>query len=160
MQLWPQMDWHRHVVKVGMLGACLIVAFSVARPNPFSFGGANSSAFDPKRPGVVRITQHPFLSALALWAGLHLLPNGDLAHVVLFGVLGSFAIAGRRLINRRKRREIGHENWAALDKAVAKAPVIQMPLSYKSAVLRIALGLVSWVGLLTLHPAVLGVSAT
>ncbi len=37
MQLWPQMDWHRHVVQVGMLGTCLIFAFSVARPNPFSF---------------------------------------------------------------------------------------------------------------------------
>ena len=106
VQLWPQMMWHRRVVHIGMLAVCLIVAFSVGRPSPYSFGGMNNSAFDPKRPGIVRVTRHPILLALVLWAGLHLLPNGDVAHVLLFGVLGSFAIAGRGLINRRKRREM------------------------------------------------------
>jgi len=41
------------------------------------------------------------LLALAFWAGLHLLANGDPAPVLLFGVLGGFAIAGRGLVDRR-----------------------------------------------------------
>ena len=35
--LWPQMLWQRHVVHLGMLVVCLILAFAIARPNPFSF---------------------------------------------------------------------------------------------------------------------------
>lgn len=160
VQLWPQMMWHRHVVQIGMLGVCLILAFSIARPNPFSFGGANNSAFDPKRPGIVRMTRHPILLALALWAGLHLLPNGDLAHVLLFGVLGSFAVSGRILINRRKQCKMGVNYWIALNNAVSTAPMFPTHQSWRATALRLATGLTSFAGLLALHPVVIGVSAT
>ena len=36
-----------------------------------------------------------------------LVPNGDLAHVILFGTFAGFALLGQRLIDRRKRREMG-----------------------------------------------------
>jgi uncharacterized membrane protein len=159
VQLWPQTIWQRHVVQAGMLAVCLIFAFSIARPNPFSFGGANNSAFNPHRPGLVRITRHPILLALALWAGLHLLPNGDLAHVILFGVLGGFAIAGRNLINRRKRREIGPAKWHALDATVAQAPVLKSQMSLTQVILRLGVGVTLFAGLLWVHPVLLGVSA-
>ncbi|KQI73697.1 NnrU family protein [Loktanella sp. 5RATIMAR09] len=159
VQLWPQMIWQRHVVHIGMLAACLILAFSIGRPNPFSFGGANNQAFNPTRPGIVRWTRHPILLVLALWAGLHLLPNGDLAHVLLFAVLGSFAIAGRALINRRKQREMGAERWNAVNRAVQEAPLVQKPLSMPGTALRLAAGVLTFVILLALHPVVIGVSA-
>lgn len=159
VQLWPQMMWHRQVVHIGMLGVCLIVAFSVGRPNPFSFGGANNSTFDPKRSGIVRLSRHPILLVLVVWAGLHLLPNGDLAHVLLFGVLGSFAIAGRGLINRRKRREMGSEKWNSLNKSVAAAPMAHAPQSWRATVLRFAAGILLFVALIALHPVLIGVSA-
>ena len=159
VQLWPQMTWHRHVVHIGMLAVCLILAFSIARPNPFSFGGMNNAAFDTKRPGIIRITRHPILLALALWAGLHLLPNGDLAHILLFGVLGSFAISGRACINRRKQREMGPSNWLALDRSVAAAPIFHAHQSWRATTLRLAAGIASFLGLLALHPVVIGVSA-
>lgn len=159
VQLWPQMGWHRNVVHIGMIAVCLILAFSIARPNPFSFGGANNSAFDTKRPGIVRITRHPLLLALALWAGLHLLPNGDLAHVLLFGILGGFAALGQTLINRRKRREMGSEIWDPLNADVAKARYIQAPQSWAGTGLRLALGILSFVMILALHPTIIGVPA-
>lgn len=159
VELWPQLVWQRHVVHLGMLIVCLIVAFSIARPNPFSFGGARNDRFDPTRPGIVRLTRHPVLIALTLWAGLHLLPNGDLAHVLLFGVLGGFAIAGRALINRRKRREMGAEQWNALNAAVGNARLINRPLSWTCATVRIVAGVAGFVALLALHPVVIGVPA-
>ena len=85
VQLWPQMEWHRHVAHLGMLAVCLMLALSIGRPNPFSFGGSRNDRFDASRPGIVRWTRHPVLLALAIWAGVHMLPNGDLAHVILFG---------------------------------------------------------------------------
>ncbi|MEM8538668.1 MAG: NnrU family protein [Pseudomonadota bacterium] len=159
LQLWPQAGWQRPVVHMGMLLVCLIVAFSIARPNPFSFGGARKGRFDPKHAGVVRFTRHPILAALAIWAGLHLLPNGDLAHVLLFGVLGGFAVMGRVPINRRKRRELGDAAWHALDREVANAPWFQTPANWGSFFARLLFGVLAFVALLLLHPHVIGVSA-
>ncbi len=39
-----------------------------------------------------RHTAHPMLWAVALWAGAHLLANGELRAVALFGTLGAYAI--------------------------------------------------------------------
>lgn len=159
VSLWPQMPWQRHVVHLGMLIVCLILAFSIARPNPFSFGGARNAEFDPRHPGIVRLTRHPVLLALALWAGLHLLPNGDLAHVLMFGVLGCFAFAGRALINLRKRREMGATQWDALNAAVSQAPLFQRPRTLRGVLLRLLAGAGGFAMLIILHPLVIGVSA-
>lgn len=159
VQLWPQTEWQRHVVHLGMLTVCLILALSIARPNPFSFGGAGNGRFDPAHPGIVRWVRHPVLLALALWAGLHLLPNGDLAHVILFGVLGAFAIGGRALINRRKQREMGRATWQDMWTRVTHAPWVQAPRSWIGLGTRLGLGVAVFVLLVWAHPLVIGVSA-
>ena len=155
--LWGQWPWQVHVVQAGMLAVCLLLAFSVARPNPFSFGGARNERFDPARPGVVRVLRHPVLVALGLWAGLHLLPNGDLAHVVLFGVLGAFALAGMRLVDRRKKRLLGDAAWQRLNREVRAGPLIPVPVSWAAVAGRAAIGLSAYGVLVALHPVVIGV---
>lgn len=51
--------------------------------------------------GVVRARlRHPMLSGVAVWAVAHLLVNGDLASLVLFGGLGIWALAEMAMINR------------------------------------------------------------
>lgn len=155
--LWPQMPWQVHAVQVGMLAVCILLAISVARPNPLSFGGAGNDRFDPDRPGVVRFVRHPVLVALGLWAGLHLLPNGDLAHVLLFGVLAGFAFAGMRLVDRRKRRQMGEAAWAELCREVAEGPVIPRPGSWVGLLFRAAIGFLAYGVLVGLHPYVIGV---
>jgi len=159
VQLWPQVPWQRHVTHLGMLAVCLLLALSIARPNPFSFGGARNEAYDPTRPGITGLTRHPILIALALWAGVHLLPNGDVAHILLFGVLGVFAIAGRSLIDRRKRRIMGAEQWHSLDKSRRAAPKLHVPRSWPRTVLRLLLGLGAFLALILAHPHVIGVPA-
>ncbi len=53
-------------------------------------------------PGnIKRILRHPMLAGMALWAGAHLLANGDNRSVVLFGGLGVWAIVAMLAINRR-----------------------------------------------------------
>ncbi|MCV2865330.1 NnrU family protein [Defluviimonas sp. WL0075] len=47
--------------------------------------------------------RHPMLSGVVLWAVAHLLVNGDLASVMLFGSLGVWAIAAMLLINAQER---------------------------------------------------------
>ena len=159
VQLWPQLPWQRPVTHLGMLAVCLILALSVGRPNPFSFAGARNDQYDPTCPGITRWTRHPILLGLALWAGVHLLPNGDLAHVVLFGVLGAFAMAGHSLIDRRKRYILGEAHWDILDATRRTAPLVQAPISWRGLIVRVAFGSGVFVLLLWLHPKVIGVSA-
>ncbi|QFT99498.1 NnrU protein [Roseovarius sp. THAF8] len=159
VQLWPQMEWHRHAAHLGMLSVCLVLALSIGRPNPFSFGGARNACFDASRPGIVGWTRHPVLLALALWAGVHLLPNGDLAHVILFGMLGGFALAGRAVLDRRKRRVLGTSLWARLDTARKAGPRLHAPHSWSGLLIRLLAGLAAFAALLLAHPHVIGVSA-
>ncbi len=154
--LWDWAPWQLRVPLVVMLPVCLLLATSIARPNPLSFGGARNDRFDPARPGIVRLTRHPLLLALALWAAAHVVPNGDLAHVILFGTFAGFALLGGRLVDRRKQRELGAE-WHRLRSAIATAPLPSPALS-GSVGLRLSAGLSLYVMLIWLHPVLFGVS--
>ncbi len=53
-------------------------------------------------PGRISATvKHPMLTAVKLWALAHLLANGNLADVVLFGALLAWAVADRVSLKRR-----------------------------------------------------------
>ena len=49
---------------------------------------------------ITRVIRHPQLTAVKTWAIAHLLVNGDLASVVLFGGLLAWAVASVVLINK------------------------------------------------------------
>ena len=154
--LWDWALWQVHVPLTVMGPVCLILALAIARPNPFSFGGARNDRFDPTRSGIVRWSRHPLLLALALWAAAHIVPNGDLAHVILFGTFTVFAVLGGRLIDRRKRREMG-PGWQRMRDRVAYAPFFCLPASWQGLAVRIAIGVSLYVALLWLHPWLFGV---
>jgi uncharacterized membrane protein len=154
--LWPWAPWQPHVTLLAMLAVCLIVAFGVARPNPFSFGGGRAG-FDPARPGIVRWLRHPLLAAMALWAFAHLLPNGHLAHVLLFGTFAAFALIGHLLVDRRRRQALGPE-WDRLDRVVRHGPLVPRPASWGGAFVRLAAGVALYAGLIAVHPLLFGVS--
>lgn len=140
-----------------MLPVCLIAALAVGRPNPFSFGGARNERFDPKRAGIVRVTRHPLLVALALWASAHVVPNGDLAHVLLFGVFATFAALGGRLVDRRRRRDMGPE-WQRLHDQVMVSSEHVRPVSWTAASARLVAGVALYAGLIWAHPWLFGVN--
>ncbi|MEL6466148.1 MAG: NnrU family protein [Pseudomonadota bacterium] len=53
----------------------------------------------PKRGNLVSGMRHPMLTGFSIWAIAHLLVNGDLASVILFGGLLAWAILTARIIN-------------------------------------------------------------
>lgn len=154
VSLWGRAVWQAHLVLTVMLVVCLLLALSVMRPNPFSFGGGRSEQFDPSQPGIVRIVRHPLLVALTLWALAHLFPNGDLAHVLMFGTFALFAAFGGRIVDRRKQKEMG-EAWQRLYQEVSRAPLCWPA---RGTYIRLLIGLLLYVGLLGLHPILIGVS--
>jgi uncharacterized membrane protein len=63
--------------------------------------------FAPYFPGRIKSTlKHPQLVALKLWAFSHLLVNGTLADVVLFGSLLAWAVVDRISLKRREPRPV------------------------------------------------------
>ncbi|WP_417423124.1 NnrU family protein [Hoeflea sp.] len=157
VELWSPAPWQFSVTLIVMLAVCFIIAFTLGRPNPFSFGGTTGSRFDPAHAGIVRVHRHPLLVGFLLWAGSHMLPNGDLAHVILFGVFASFSLLGMRLLDRRNRRLLGAAEYDALSASVRQAPLLQS-FARDRFVVRTLAGVALFAVLLLLHPAVIGVS--
>ncbi|MFO1400082.1 MAG: NnrU family protein [Steroidobacteraceae bacterium] len=93
--------------------AFLFVVIGAATPNPTSVGMEAKLAQGPDAArGMLRITRHPFLCGVALWALAHLLVNGHLAALVLFGSLLVLAIGGTASIDAKRRRGTGAQ-WTA-----------------------------------------------
>lgn len=158
--LWTWAPWQPWVPFLLMLPACLLIACAIGAPNPFSFGG-RAGGFDPDRPGIAGVTRHPLLWALVLWAGAHLVPNGDLAHVLLFGSFTGLAALGMPMLDRRRQRLWGAEVWADLARATSLLPgAALMSGRWRPAggvpLLRMAAGPALYGLLLALHPPVIG----
>jgi uncharacterized membrane protein len=163
VELWPYEPWQAWVPNFVMPIVCALIAFSIGAANPLSFGGSANAAFDPERPGVVGVARHPLLWALALWAFAHAVPNGDLAHVALFGLFGLFAILGMKAIDARKRRQMGAAAWDRLAARTSAWPLAALidrrwrPVTSPDPRRLIAAAAV-WTSLVALHPGVVGVS--
>lgn len=164
--LWTFAPWQLWVPNGLMPLACLLVAFGVGAVNPLSFGG-RSGRFDPARPGIAGAARHPLLLALALWAGGHVVPNGDLAHVLLFGTFAVFSVAGMLAIDMRRQRTLGGAAWRRLAARTSLLPLAALaagrwrPAAWFDAVgaARLALAACLYGTLLLLHPWVIGVPA-
>ncbi|MDP2781056.1 NnrU family protein [Devosia sp.] len=157
VEIWQPAAWQSAVTLAAMLLACIVFAFSVGRPNPFSFGGSGNSFFDPTRAGIVRVHRHPMLLTLLLWSGSHALPNGNLAHLVMFGIFAAFTLVGMRLIDRRRKREIGQARYQELLADMRRASLAES-FRAQSLLVRLCAAFALFAILLVLHPALIGVS--
>jgi uncharacterized membrane protein len=145
--LWGWAWWQAWVTNAAMILACMLLALGVGVSNPFSIGGVGNHRYDPARPGVVALTRHPVLWALAVWAGGHLVPNGDLAHLLLFGSFAALSLLGMRALDARRRAAWGAPRWAALQ---PRAP-------FRPDATRLLVGTAIWTVLIVSHTAVIGV---
>ncbi len=82
VEVWTPPSWGIHVTDLFMVFAVVL------------FGVGNSKS---RLRGKIR---HPMLAGVRVWAGAHLLVNGDLASVVLFGGLFVWALAEVVVLNR------------------------------------------------------------
>lgn len=150
VELWPWAPWQNHVTLLAMAVSVTIAALAIARPNPLSFGGRYNLSFDPQAPGIVGWMRHPLLVALLIWALGHLVPNGNLAHVILFGIFAGFSFLGMRIIDRRQKRILGAEEWQRLSSTTR-----HIRLSANGLV-RLAIGAGVYALLILLHGPVIG----
>lgn len=126
---WPQADylyilpfWVNHITLLLMAVSFTLLMFS----------------FNPSR--MARITKYPAFAAVSLWSFAHLLANGDMASILLFG---SFLIWSSL-------------NWLVLSKNNTPKPTLS-PLLYD--LFKVIIGLAVWLlFILKIHYWLFGVS--
>ena len=117
---WGLVLGFRPAAYVLVLISFLFAAIGIMTPNPTQVG--MESRLDPdKARGMVRITRHPFLWGVALWAATHLVLNGDVASLILFGTLLVLAIGGTAAIDAKRRRKFPGQ-WQKFEQATSSVP--------------------------------------
>ncbi len=151
--VWDQELWMRWVPPLVMLPVCLLLVAGLSTPNPFSIG-IGGRGFNPNRPGILRLTRHPLLWAMMLWAGAHIVPNGDVASLILFAPLLLLAMVGPFLMERKRRRTFGVDFDALARNTRRPSRALLGEIGWWRGTGALAL----YVVLILLHPSVIGVS--
>lgn len=143
-----------------MAPAALLYVGAFSQRNPTSVG--QSADADAAR-GIMRITRHPFLWAMALWAAGHLVVNGDLPSLVLFGGILALSLVGMREIDRKSRRR-DPVGFAAFEARTSMVPFAAIARGHNRLVWseigwwRLAIAALLYAALIGLHPLVIGAS--
>ncbi len=162
--LWEFSPWQTWAPNIVMPFVCLLAAFGTAAPNPLSFGGRQTYLYDADNPGIAGVVRHPILWAIALWSGAHLVPNGDLAHVILFGGFGVLALFGMLALDKRLRRQLGDATWSELAQRTSLVPLGAIvsgrwrPARLQLDIKRLLAALALYATLVASHSALIGVS--
>lgn len=90
---------------------------------------------------IKRVTRHPMLWSFSIWSVAHLLSNGDLASILLFGSFGAYALFSMWSLNRR----------GALKSTASYSPAWDA--------LVILIGVIAYIAVGYLHPSLFGVPA-
>ncbi len=117
--LWGATRWLPVVVMPFAL--VLLVTGYFRNPAAVMQGGLLKNP-DPAR-GIIRVTRHPVMWAIMLWAGAHLLARGDVKSVLFFGGLFVVAGGGTILQDLRKARTLG-EDWARFTAVSSNVPFL------------------------------------
>ncbi len=122
VELWARLPGLRPLAFVLVFIAFLFVGIGLATPSPTQVGMDTKLAEGPATVhGMVRITRHPFLWGVALWALVHLIVNGDLASCILFGSLFLLALGGTVAIDSKRHRKFG-DAWAQFAQSTSSVP--------------------------------------
>ena len=116
--LWDPAPWQAWFPLVLTPLALVLLLAGLASPNPASITLRKP---DLKPGAITTVTRHPALWGFALWAGGHLVPNGDLRSFLLFGALLAFALLGMVITDRRARRRLG-THWADIARTTSALP--------------------------------------
>lgn len=118
--LWPGL----HLLPVAVTPfAFVLLACGVLARNPMLTGQAGALKHPEAARGMLRITRHPVMWAIMLWAGSHVLAIGSLQAAIMFGGLFLLAAAGTTLQDARKAAQLG-EDWRRFAARTSNIPFV------------------------------------
>lgn len=162
--LWSPPQALRWAAPVVALVAFAFGVIGLTTPSPTATGGESRLELDEPAQGMLRVTRHPFLWGVALWAALHLALNGNSASLVLFGSLLLLALIGPLLIDAKRQRVYGPQwqRFAAVTSNVPFAAILAGRNTLRLGEVgawRFIAALLAWSGTVVLHPWLFAVPA-
>ena len=128
IDIWSPPVWTRHLALLPVWAAFVMVV----------------AAYFPGR--IKTALKHPMLAGVKLWAFAHLLANGDLGSILLFGSILAWAVVARISVKRRS---------VVQDHAGPVAP----PAGLRNDILAVAIGTAAYLGFAIWgHPWLIGVA--
>jgi uncharacterized membrane protein len=119
--LWDLGPGVQHLGIVVVAIAALFAVSGLLTPNPTAVG--MEAAATREASGILRITRHPFLWGVAMWAAFHLAANGDAASVVFFGTFLVLAVAGTFSIDAKRARKMA-PGWIEFAGRTSNVPFV------------------------------------
>jgi uncharacterized membrane protein len=160
---WAATPMTKSIQLVVTFVAFMLVVPGLLTPNPTSVRQEGQLAKPDAVKGILRVTRHPFLWGVALWAAGHLMVRGDLASLILLGTLLVLAILGTVSIDGKRRRALGAawDGFAAQTSGVPFAAIAAGRQSLKIGEIgwwRLGVAVIVWGALVFAHPLLFGVS--
>jgi uncharacterized membrane protein len=157
--LWPGL---RHLPPAVMPFSLILIACGVLTPNPTAVAAGRLLARPDPARGIIRVTRHPVMWGIMLWAGAHILARGELKATIFFGSFLLLAVAGTRLQDLRKAKAHG-EDWKRFAALTSNIPFVAIAqgrnrfAAGEIGVVGVAFGLLLYGGLLLSHAWLFGV---
>jgi uncharacterized membrane protein len=144
----------RQVAYVLMPLAFVLIACGYWR-NPTMVGADKLLKSDDAARGMIRITRHPIMWGIILWAAAHMLARGDLKSLIFFGAFIVLAAVGTLTMDARKRSNPDWPRFAAVSSHIPFVALAQgrNRLDWREiGWLRPAIGLAAFFVVLLFHP--------
>jgi uncharacterized membrane protein len=123
--------------------------------NPTMVGAEKLLKSDDPARGMIRITRHPIMWGVMLWAGAHILARGDAKALVFFGGFLALGALGTLLMDRRKRVSPDWPRFAAVTSHLPFQAILEgrNRLDWREIGWgRPAIGLAAYFAVLLVHP--------
>jgi uncharacterized membrane protein len=150
-QLWTGF---RQISYVLMPLAFVLIACGYWR-NPTMVGADKLLKSEDPARGIIRITRHPIMWGIMLWAAAHILARGDAKSLVFFGGFLVLAAVGTLAMDSRKRN---NPDWPRFAAVTSHVPFVAIAQERNRIVwreigwLRPAIGLAAFFAVLVFHP--------
>jgi uncharacterized membrane protein len=120
--LWNTPSLVRQLQLIIQPVALLLIVTGLTTPNPATFRQEAVADQPDIVRGVLRVTRHPFLWGVALFAAGHLLASPSPRNLVLFGTLLAVALTGTVSIDAKRHRALGPK-WTAFAARTSNIPI-------------------------------------
>jgi len=119
-------EW-RWLAAVLLFAAFAFIVLGLLTPGPTVVGGEKLLNRENPARGIHRVTRHPFLWGVALWALVHAIYNPQTANLLFFGTFIVVAGAGTFSLDAKRARAFGDawKRYAALTSNIPFAAIAQ-----------------------------------
>ncbi|HEX2117296.1 MAG TPA: NnrU family protein [Alphaproteobacteria bacterium] len=176
VELWPSTPALRLVPVIVVLFSAFLILCGLTQRNPTAVNQSFDPAARDPAPGILKVTRHPVMWGIGLWALAHIVANGDLAALIFFGTFAFLALFGTTQIEA-KRRAREPDGFARFAEVTSNVPLVALLSTKKRnfwktaysidplktvwneiGLWRVAAALALYVALVFLHPWLTGVA--